>query len=187
MATRWDNVPKLTDDVVKSAKEDSAKAQKGRNVDSSKLTGGAKDAVREAGKRASNRNIGRGGLPAAALAIGYGAGRMLDEETGVGKKLVDKSGLGNLAEKAGKSRDKVELSKDAKERLQDEELAQMRRDTESDEKARRAYSGRYADGTRLPDEEPYKGDGMKKGGKVNSTSRRGDGIAQRGKTKGKYL
>lgn len=174
MATRWDNVPKLTDDVVKSAKEDAAKAQKGRNVDSSKLTGGAKDAVREAGKRASNRNIGRGGLPAAALAIGYGAGRMLDEETGIGKKIVDKGGLGNLVDKAVNMRDKVaEPSKKDKERLQDEEIDQIRRDTDAKEKARREYSGRYEDGTRLPDEEPYKGDGMKKGGKV-----RGWGMAR---------
>jgi hypothetical protein len=173
MATRWDNLPGLKDDVVERAKEDFAKGKKGRNVDSSKLTGGAKDAVREAGRRAENRNVGRGGAGLAALEAGYMAGRELDKATGVGKKLVDKSGLGDLAEKAGKPRDKVELSKGAKERLQDEELAQMRRDTESDEKARRAYSGRYADGTRLPDEEPYKGDGMKKGGKV-----RGWGIAR---------
>jgi hypothetical protein len=173
MATRWDNVPKLNDDVVKSAKEDVAKAKKGRDVDSSKLTGGAKDAVREAGKRASNRNIGRGGLPAAALAVGYGVGRMLDEETGVGKKIVDKGGLGNIVDKTASRRDKVELTKSAKERLQDEEIDQIGRDTTAKEKARREYSGKYEDGTKLPDEENYKGDGMKKGGSV-----RGWGMAR---------
>jgi hypothetical protein len=190
MATRWDNVPKFNDDVVKSAKEDAAKAQKGRDVDSSKLTGGAKDAVREAGKRASNRNIGRGSLPAVALGLGVMAGRKLDEETGIGKKIVDKGGLGKIVDKAASRRDKVELSKDAKERLQDEEIAQMRRDTEAEEKARREYSGRRADGSRLPDDEPYKGDGMKKGGRVKkmasggmTASKRADGIASRGKTK----
>ena len=57
--------------------------------------------------------------------------------------------------------------------MEDEEIAEMRRDTDSKEKARREYSGRYEDGTRLPDEEPYKGDGMKKGGKV-----RGWGMAR---------
>jgi len=31
------------------------------------------------------------------------------------------------------------------------------------------------------------GGGLKRGGKVKSASRRGDGIAQRGKTKGRYL
>lgn len=166
MATRWDNLPGLKDDVVARDREDTAKAKKGREVDSSKLTGGARDAVREAGQRAENRKIGRRGAGLAALEGGYMLGREIDKATGVGKKMVDKSGLGDLAEKVANKRDKVELSKSAKERLQDEELAQMRRNTDSDEKARRAYSGRYADGTRLPDEEPYKGDGMKKGGKV---------------------
>jgi hypothetical protein len=173
MATRWDNLPGLRDDVFARDREDTAKAKKGREVDSSKLKGGAKEAVREAGQRAENRKIGRRGAGLGALEAGYMIGREIDEKTGLGKKMVDKSGLGSLAEKAGKPRDKVELTKSAKERLQDEEIAQMRRDTDADEKARREYSGRYADGTRLPDEEPYKGDGMKKGGKV-----RGWGIAR---------
>lgn len=33
----------------------------------------------------------------------------------------------------------------------------------------------------------YKDSGMKKGGKVSSASKRADGIAQKGKTRGKYL
>ena len=173
MATRWDNLPGLKDDVVERAKEDFAKGKKGRNVDSSKLTGGAKEAVREAGKRADNRNVGRAGAGQVMFEIGYGVGRAIDEKTGLGKKMVEKSGLGSAAEKAASRRDKVELSKSAKERLQDEEIDQIRRDTDASEKARRAYSGRYEDGTRLPDEESYKGDGMKKGGKV-----RGWGIAR---------
>jgi hypothetical protein len=187
MATRWDNLPGLDDDFLERAREDFQKGKKGRNVDSSKLTGGAKEAVREAGRRAENRNIGRGGLPAVAFGVGTVIGRKLDEQTGLGKKIVDKGGLGNIVDKATSQRDKVELTKNAKDRLQDEEINQIRRDTETDEKARRQYSGRYADGTRLPDEEPYKGDGMKRGGKVKSSSSRGDGIAQRGKTRGKYL
>jgi len=173
MATRWDNLPGLRDDVVARDREDTAKAKKGREVDSSKLKGGAKEAVREAGQRAENRKIGRRGAGLAALEGGYMIGRELDKATGLGKKLVDKSGLGDAAEKAASRRDKVELTKSAKERLQDEEIDQIRRDTDAKEKARREYSGRYEDGTRLPDEEPYKGDGMKKGGKV-----RGWGMAR---------
>jgi hypothetical protein len=187
MATRWENLPGFDDDFLERAREDYQKGKKGRNVDSSKLTGGAKEAVREAGRRAENRNIGRGGLPAVALGLGAMFGRELDERTGLGKKLVDKVGLGSMVDKAVNQGSKVELSKGAKERIQDEEIAQMLRDTTANEKARREYSGRYADGMRLPDEEPYRGDGMKQGGKVKSASRRGDGIAQRGKTRGKYL
>ena len=174
MATRWDNLPGLKDDVVARDREDTAKAKKGREVDSSKLTGGAKDAVREAGQRAENRKIGRRAGALGALEAGYMAGREIDKATGIGKKIVDKGGLGDLIDKAVNKRDKVsEPSKKDKERLEDEEIAEMRRDTDSKEKARREYSGRYEDGTRLPDEEPYKGDGMKKGGKV-----RGWGMAR---------
>ena len=195
MATRWDNLPGLKDDVVERVKEDLAKGKKGRNVDSSKLTGGAKDAVREAGKRADNRNVGRAGAGQAMFEIGYGIGRAIDEKTGVGKKIVDKSGLGDAAEKAANRRDKVELSKDAKARLDEEEVDNYRRETDANEKARREYSGRYEDGTRLPSEENYKGDGMKRGGRVkkmasggmtsgaSSASKRADGIASRGKTR----
>jgi hypothetical protein len=197
MATRWDNLPGLKDDVVERAKEDFAKGKKGRNVDSSKLTGGAKEAVREAGKRADNRNVGRAGAGQVMFEIGYGVGRKIDEKTGLGKKMVDKSGLGSAAEKAANRRDKVELSKDAKARLDEEEVDNYRRETDANEKARREYSGRYEDGTRLPDEESYKGDGMKRGGRVkkmasggmtsgaSSASKRADGIATKGKTRGK--
>jgi hypothetical protein len=136
------------------------------------------------------RLTGAAGAAAAAAEHGWDTGRTIDEHTGVGKKIVEKSGLGKVADKATSRRDKVELSKDAKERLQDEEIAQMRRDTEAEEKARREYSGRRADGSRLPDEEPYKGDDYKRGGKVKkmasggmTASKRADGIATRGKTK----
>jgi len=189
MATRWDNLPGLRDDVVARDREDTAKAKKGREVDSSKLTGGAKDAVREAGKRAENRKVGRRGAGVAMFEIGYGVGRAIDEKTGLGKKMVDKSGLGSAAEKAANMRDKVELSKDAKARLDEEEVDNYRRETEAEDKARKAYSGK--------DEESYKGDGMKRGGRVkkmasggmtsgaSSASKRADGIATKGKTRGK--
>jgi hypothetical protein len=166
MATKWDNVPKLTDDVVKSAMEDAAKAKKGREVDDSKLKGGAKEAVREAGKRASNRNIGRGGAAGAALQGGYELGRAIDEATGVGKKLVDKSGLGSTAEKAADRRDKVELSKGSKERLADMEVDETMREVDAERKARR-----YA---KKDEPTEYRGDDeYKKGGAV-----RGWGIAR---------
>ena len=190
MATRWDNLPGLRDDVVARDREDTAKAKKGREVDSSKLTGGAKDAVREAGQRASNRKIGRRADALGALGAGYMVGREIDKATGIGKKIVDKGGLGDIVDKAASRRGKVELSKSAKERLQDEEIDQMRRDVETEEKARREYSGRREDGSRVPSDEDYKGDGMKRGGKVKkmasggmTASKRADGIASRGKTK----
>jgi hypothetical protein len=202
MATRWDNLPGLKDDVIERAKEDLRKSEKGRNVDSSKLTGGAKDAVREAGARATNRNIGRAGAAQAALEAGYVAGRALDEKTGLGKKMVEKSGLGKIAEKAASARDKVELSRSAKDRLEDEEVDSAVREIMAREKA-----GEFS---------PERGnsDAMKRGGSVKTAkymsfsktgkpagmkpvtkmasggmtaSRRADGIATKGKTKGRFV
>lgn len=186
MATRWDRLPNPMEYDTREAGKDVRAALKGIKPPEH-IKGGALDAVKAAGMRGGTRLGGAAGLAQMALEAGLFTGKKIDEKTGLGKKMVDKSGLGDVVDKAVNARDKVELSKNAKERLQDEELAQMRRDTDSNEKARRAYSGRYADGTRLPDEEPYRGDGMKSGGKVSSASRRGDGIAQRGKTKGRYL
>ena len=122
MATRWDNLPGIRDDVVERVREDLRKGEKGRNVDSSNLKGGARDAVREAGARATNRNIGRAGAAQAALEAGYTAGRAIDEKTGLGKKMVGKAGLGKMAEKFGNARDKSELSQRAQNRLETEKL-----------------------------------------------------------------
>ena len=194
MVTKWDKVPKLTDDVVESAKDDMRKSARGRGVDSSDLKGGAKEAVREAGKRAEVRNVGRAGLAGAALQGGYEAGRALDEATGVGKKMVDKSGLGDLAERAVNTRDKVELSKESKERIARGDLEAKR---ESKQKASRSEestsepSGKYRPGRNeeIYDDTRENAGGYKRGGKisVSKASRRADGIATKGKTRGRLL
>ena len=191
--TRWSGIPGGKDDVFDRIKEDVAKGKKGRDVDSSKLSGGAKEAVREAGRRADTRNVGRGGAAQAALSAGYELGREIDESgipftggvgKGIGKKVVDKSGLGRAAEKSANSRDKVELSKSSKERLADMEIDETMREVDRDIKATKEYSGKDK-----PSE--YRGDdAFKRGGKVKkmasggmTASRRADGIATKGKTK----
>jgi len=211
MATRWDNVPKLTDDVVKSAKEDLTKAQKGRNVDESSLRGGAKEAVREAGRRAENRNAGRLGAAAAALQGGYEMGRTIDEKTGLGKKMVDKSGLGDLAEEMATPSERVELSEESKARIARGDLnakpkARADKDSEGGGGSSRSEpKSRVLMENREPKYETMKRGGMTakymsftKTGKPAgmkpvtkmasggvTASRRADGIAQRGKTRGK--
>jgi hypothetical protein len=180
--TRWSGIPGNKGDVIERVKEDMAKSKRGRDVDSSKLTGGAKEAVREAGRRAETRNMGRAGAAQAALSAGYEVGRAIDEETGLGKKLVEKSGLGRAAEKAADRRDKVELSKSAKERLEDMDTDETMREVDAERKARK-----YAEKDK-PSE--YRGDDeFKRGGKVKkmasggmTASKRADGIATKGKT-----
>ena len=168
--TRWSNLPRLDDDVVRSAREDLEKGRRGRNVDSSNLRGGAREVVREAGRRADNRNAGRAGLAGAALQGGYEVGRAIDEKTGAGKKLVEASGLGRATDAAVNKRDKVTMNKDAKQRLEDYEDAEIARGV--DEK----IAGEKA----TKREVDYKKGGM-------TASSRADGCAQRGKTRGKMV
>ena len=180
--TRWSGIPGNKGDVVERVKEDIAKGKKGRDVDSSKLSGTAKEIVREAGRRADTRNAGRAGAAQAALSAGYEVGRAIDEKTGLGKKLVEGSGLGRAAEKAAERRDKVELSKSAKERLEDMDTDETMREVDAERKARK-----YAEKDK-PSE--YRGDDeFKRGGKVKkmasggmTASKRADGIATKGKT-----
>lgn len=188
MATRWSNLPGGKDDVVKRSVEDYRKFQKAQNVDSSKLRGGARQAVLEAGDRGLNRNLGRAGLAAAALTGGYDLGREIDERTGLGKKFVDKSGLGDLAAKLATRGDRVQLTPEAKARIAAGAL------DKSDETAEPEVSDQGKQ-TASPEFGSYKRGGKVKPKKMSSggstsmpkASSRGDGIAQRGKTKGKYL
>jgi len=162
MATRWDNLPGLNDDVVERSIEDYKKMKKGQNVDSSKTKGSAREIVREAGQRGQNRNAGRAGLAGAALQAGYESGRALDERTGVGKKMVGgSSALKAIADKMGES-DRVKLSEDSKDRIAHAENAKALREVDAEK------------------------EGMKKGGKVKKYAR-GGGIEQRGKTRGRFV
>ena len=175
MATRWDRVPNLDEDVAKRVSEDVGKVKKRMNVESSDLKGGAKQSVKEAGGRAASRLGARAGLAGAALQGGYELGREIDEKTGIGKKIVDAT-VGKDIDRAVNKRDKVELSEDAKERIARGEL-KAKREAESekekiDEKLLDMYRPRVIDGQ------------YKKGGKV-SASKRADGIAMRGKTRGR--
>jgi len=167
MATRWDNLPGLRDDVVARSVEDYGKMKKGQNVDSSKAKGTAREVIKEAGDRGRNRLVGRAGYAGAALENGYMLGREIDERTGAGKNMVEGSQtLKGVANKMGES-DRVKLSEDSKDRIAHAENAKALREVDAEK------------------------EGMKKGGKVKkyasggSVSSRGDGIAQRGKTKGR--
>ena len=126
---------------------------------------------RDMGIRAGSRTGVRGGAAAMAFDAGKRMGESLDEaHPEIGNRYINPV-IDKVVEK---SRNKVELSKDAKRRVKEE----------SDELDRinKSVNTRGDD-----DYEPTaKMMGMKKGGKVTASSR-GDGCAQRGKTKGRYL
>ena len=109
---------------------------------------------KDAAGRAILRSAGRAGVAALAPQLGLEIGSEIERRTGVGKKFVDESGLGDAVERAVKrSHEGVRLTPEARERV---------------------FSGET--------------EGMKRGGKVKPTaSSRGDGIAKRGKTRGRYL
>jgi len=165
-----DITPNLREDVIASQNADNERMKRG--FDTSETRPQNRSQVQNAAGRAITRTAGRAGLANLAGEAGYALGRKLDEETGVGKNLVEKSGLGKMAEKAANSRDKVELSKNSKDRIDDEEVDNIVRGVNARQK-----SGEFS---------PERGnsEAMKKGGKVSASSR-GDGIAQRGKTKGR--
>jgi hypothetical protein len=174
-----DITPNLREDVIASQNADNERMKRG--FDTSETRPQNRSQVQNAAGRAITRTAGRAGAAQAALEAGYAAGRTLDENgipftggvgKGIGKEMVEKSGLGRLAEKSVNSRDKVELSKNSKDRIDDEEVDNIVRGVNARQK-----SGEFS---------PERGnsEAMKKGGKVSASSR-GDGIAQRGKTKGR--
>ena len=178
-----DATPNLREDVLASQSADNERIRRGLNADATRANN--RRTQQEAGGRAITRTASRAGLAGLAGEAGYAVGRKLDEETGVGKKMVDKSGLGSAAEKAASRRDKVELSKSAKERLDDMEIEDTLREVDRDAKATKEYSGKDKPSQYRGDDEPA----YKRGGKVKkmasgglATSKRADGIATRGKT-----
>ena len=157
-----DLLPNLREDVVASQRADAERIGKGLNPTAGREYN--RRMQQEAGGRATTRTAGRAGLAGLAAETGYKIGREIDERTGVGKKIVEKSGLGDVVDKVVNMRDKVKLSQREKEDSDDSDASDK-------------FQPRYSEGDF----------GMKKGGKVSSASSRADGIAQRGKTKGRYL
>ena len=145
------------DRMIKSGKESPAQSESRRKSPLGNVS------QRDAAGRAILRSMGRAGLAGNVLGASTKLGQYIDEETGAGKKIVDKSGLGKIIDKLVNDRDKVELSSGAKQRLSDMETDKFRREVE--------------------EESPKN---FKRGGKVSASSR-GDGIAQRGKTRGKMI
>lgn len=130
-----DVTPNLREDVVASQSADNERIRRGLNTAETRPQNRAQ--VQNAAARAVTRSTGRAGLASLAGEASYALGRKLDEETGAGKKLVEKSGLGKAAEKAVNRRDKVELSEDSKNRLDEMEVDEALREVDAERKARK--------------------------------------------------
>jgi hypothetical protein len=192
--------PSLEEDVVRSTKKDAKTMGKGFSTNESpSQTESRRNAPqgnlsqRDAAGRAILRMAGRAGLAGNALLAGYDTGRNIDEDTGIGKKFVDESGLGNLAAKFATPDEKVELTDESKSRIARGELDQkpktkLNSDSDFGGGTRSKFENKILMENREPKEET-----LKRGGKVkhhakvvkSSASKRGDGIAQRGHTRGR--
>ena len=161
-----DLTPNLREDVVASQKADTGRAARG--LDTTETRPQNRKQVQEAGGRAITRTAGRAALLQGAFDTGQAIGDEIEKRTGAGKKLVEKSGLGDLAAKAGASGPRVKLSQEAQDRIDEEGVDKILRNFKDPDTSNQ-------------------GSEYKRGGKVSSASRRGDGIAQRGKTKGRCL
>ena len=178
-----DLTPHPLEDAAASQEADLGRIRRGLNADAAREHN--RRSQQEAGGRATLRTGTRAGLAGLAFEGGKAAGRALDEGyPELGKKIVDKT-VGPVIDKAvEKSRDKVELSKDAKRRVKEEsdELDRINKSVDT----RGDYD--YEPTARLMGMK--KGGAVKKmasGGSVGSASSRGDGCAQRGKTRGRML
>ena len=178
-----DVTPNLREDVVASQSADNERIRRGLNADAARANN--RRTQQEAGGRAITRTGGRAGLAALAGEAGYALGRKIDEETGIGKKLIDKT-VGPSIDRAVASQDRVTLSPEAKARIEAGELEEkasakpMKRTMNSASPEGKMRPGRNEE---IDDETRENAGGYKKGGLT--ASRRADGIAQRGKTRGK--
>jgi len=157
-----DLTPNLREDVGASQSADTQRIRRGLNADAASDSNRRKQ--QEAGGRAIMRTAGRAGLAGAALKGGYDAGRALDESTGIGRKMVDKAG--SAIDRAATG-DRVKLTKEARQQLEDEENFQGMVDAMHAVRDEDIAAGknRYA-----------------KGGSI-----RGGGCERRGKTRGKFV
>ena len=180
-----DIMPNLREDVMASQSADADRIKRG--LDTSETRPQNRAQVQNAAGRAITRSLGRAGLAGLAGEAGYAIGRKIDEETGVGKKIVDKT-VGPSIDRAVASKDRVTLSPEAKARIEAGELEEKekpkprKKEIETASPEGKMRPGRNEE---IDDETRENAGGYKRGGKVNSASRRGDGIAQRGKTRGK--
>jgi len=157
------------------------------------IKGAALDAVKRAGVRGGARLGVAGAGAAAALGTGYLAGRYIDEKTGLGKKMVDESGLGDLAEEMATPSDKVELSEESKARIArgdlDEKPKAKAKPSSSKESEGSGGGGNArseAKNRMLMENREPKEEAMKRGGVTRTpASKRADGCCVKGHTKGK--
>ena len=143
----------------------------------------------EAGGRATLRSLGRAGLLGVAAETGEAIGREIDKRNPkVGEavdKALDKSGASKLLQRGAVSPGRVEMTDEAKQQQADKEMDELSAASKERDREQRAQKKMESERERLLRRGAK--EGYAKGGMVGSASKRADGCAQRGKTRGKMV
>ena len=174
-----DLVPNPLEEVIPSQNADARRIVRGLSPDAAeghRFSEVNRRRQQEAGGRATVRSALRGGAAGLAFEAGKKFGEDLDKkDPTVGpfvEKVIEKSGLGKAIAGASVTPGRVELTDEAK--------ARVRGADNERERAEKAAFRELSDNA-------FRGERYKKGGMVKSASSRADGIAQRGKTKGRMI
>lgn len=186
-----DLMPHPQEDVGPAQMEDLRKIGRGLNPNAkegNRFSEINRRRQQEAGGRATLRTGARAGLAGLAFEGGRQIGEEIDRRfPQVGEAVdtaLDKSGVSKLLQRGAVPPGRVELTDEARQRLVDNEVAKVvneSREREDEQRAKRKTDSERERTLRR------NADGYAKGGMVGSASKRGDGCAQRGKTRGKYL
>jgi len=182
-----DLTPNLMEDVGASQSADTERIRRGLNSNASNPANRRRQ--QEAGGRATLRSLGRAGLLGVAAETGEAIGREIDKRNPkVGEavdKALDKSGVSKLLQRGAVSPGRVELTDEAKQHLSDIETAKLFEESDRKYNEQRAQKKMKSERERLLRRGAK--EGYAKGGMVGSASKRADGCAQRGKTRGKMV
>jgi hypothetical protein len=201
-----DLTPNLREDVGASQRADTERFKKG--VTSKATNPANRKRSQDAAKRAASRTLGRASGVVGAGMAGYELGRAIDENTDVGKNIVEKSGVGPAIDRYVKSKHEgVKFTDSAKKRIESGELdeepkkAKASEDSDAPKKAskpavkkkpasfkepqstiREGRNENISESDRIAGETSMDIEGMKKGGKVAKYAKggsvRGYGISK---------
>jgi hypothetical protein len=178
-----DLTPNLLEDVEASQAADMRRV--GRGLSPTAASPANRLRQQEAGGRAALRSLGRAGALGAAAEVGEAAGRELDRRNPkvgeAAERMIEGSGVGSLMRRGAVSPGRVELSDEAERELIEQDVARAM-------KSAREKSDEEREERRVKtDRERALRSGAREGYASGGFVRKADGIAQRGKTKGRFV
>ena len=174
-----DLTPNLLEDVGASQAADMRRV--GRGLSPTAASPANRLRQQEAGGRATLRSLGRAGLLGAAAEAGREIDRRNPEVGEAAEKIIEGSGVGSLMRRGAVPPGRVEFTDEAEQEF-------INRDVERGMRIAREKSDEEREERRVKiDRERALRTGAKEGYASGGFVRKADGIAQRGKTKGRFV